>query len=66
MTKYENRTVKELREVASKKGLSGYSKLNKKDLIKYLRSGHTKYERCVLSVKKRGSGNPWAICSYLR
>ncbi len=63
---YEKRNVKELRLVAKRKGLKRYSRLNKKDLIKYIRSGKTKYERCVLVVKMSRRANPWAICNYLR
>jgi hypothetical protein len=66
MKRYDDRTMSELRRVAKKKGLSGYSKLRKMDLIKYIRSGKSKYERCVLSAKKRSNVNPWAVCWYLR
>jgi hypothetical protein len=38
MVSYENHTVTELKEIAKKKGLSGYSKLKREELIKMLRS----------------------------
>ena len=40
MVNYENKTVVELRQIARNKGLTGYSRLNKKDLINMIRQGN--------------------------
>lgn len=60
MVAYEYKTVKELREIAKKRGLSGYSYLNKKELIDVLRQPKSvekpkspKLERCIQKVKKQ-------------
>lgn len=74
--RYENRTLKELKELAKSKGMTGYSQLNKADLIKKLRGKSTsKFERCVKKVKAKQPShckknkykgkdcyNPWAVC----
>ena len=35
--KYENNTVEELKKICKQNNISGYSKLNKKELIKLLK-----------------------------
>ncbi len=47
MVKLENYTVVELKERAKKRGLVGYSKLRKTDLISLLRSGKKGKKSCV-------------------
>ena len=56
--RYEKRTLQELRSLAKDRGMSGYSSLKKKELIKRLRNPRAKryspkFERCVMAVKKR-------------
>ena len=66
---YEQRKVGELREIAKKRGIVGYSKLPKASLIEWLRrptqhsKRHISRTSCSKSVKKRAcSGNP--SCSW--
>ncbi len=55
MPSYEDMTVVELRKKAKSKDLSGYSHLNKKDLIKLLRKGKRSPKR---KSPKRKSPKP--------
>ena len=64
---YEERTLKELKELASSKGFKNVYKMNKTDIITLLRDGRKlkikspqrsktkrqKYEKCVESLKKK-------------
>lgn len=52
--KLTEKTVLELREIAKKKGLKGYSKLCKDDLIKILKK----------EIKKGGDINKVEVCNY--
>ena len=36
-SKYENKTMEELKEMCRQKNISGYSKLNKEDLLKLVK-----------------------------
>jgi hypothetical protein len=76
--RYEDRSLSDLKKLAKSRGLSGYYKLRKEELIKLLRGNRKikipisprksksrilKFEKCISKVKKNSKiDNPYGIC----
>ena len=57
VSKFENKTVEELKEICRQKNITGYSKLKKEDVIKLVKKNSKKKNVKVKKSKKGGANN---------
>ena len=57
VSKFENKTVEELKEICRQKNITGYSKLKKEDLIKLVKKNSKRKNVKVKKSKKGGANN---------
>ena len=57
VSKFENKTVEELKKICRKKNITGYSKLKKEDLIKLVKKNSKRKNVKVKKSKKGGANN---------
>jgi len=57
VSKFENKTVEELKEICRQKNITGYSKLKKEDLIKLVKKNSKRKNVKVKKSKKGGTNN---------